>query len=109
MGSDEKLAADDILRLACAGYIFLWNSPIAMTHRGNAAPKVNMKNIIRTVQQQPSKLGACLLDKLERIHGHFPETVPDEAAYRIDDGGTTERDIWELSRALVEAVSEGME
>lgn len=107
MGSDEKLAADDLLRLACAGYAFFCNFPKAMTRRENAAPKVDMENIIRTVRQQPSKLGALLLAKLERIHGHFPETVPDEVAYRIDDGSTTEQDIWKLSWALVSAVCEG--
>ena len=108
MGSDEKLAADDILRLAAAGYVFIWNSAKHISHKKNATPpKVDMENIIRTVKQQPSKLGACLLGKLERIQGHFPDTVPDEIGYRIDEGSTTEQDIWKLSRALVEAVYEG--
>ena len=104
---DEHTAADDILRLACTGYVFLWNSAIDISHRGNAAPKVNMKNIIRTVKRQPAKLAALLVEKLERINGCFPETLPDEVAYRIDDGSTTEGDVWALSRALMEAVYEG--
>lgn len=115
MNPDEKAAAADVMDLAISGYAFDGEKPVKVGKDSTLPiPEIDTFNLRRVIEEKPSVLAALLYDKIEAISGKYPGGVlgklPSNTmgciSYGIDRGLSIKEDIFVLSQALVEAVSE---
>ena len=103
MNTDEKAAADDLLRLAAAGFAYRGNSSVNRVGLTETTPRVDFMNLQRVTEEKPLKLAVLIVKKLHQLGGR----APDEVLPRMGCGDCEGEDIHKLSEALVFAISEG--
>jgi hypothetical protein len=102
MNPDEKTAADDLLRLAAAGFAYRGNSIINLVGLTETTPRVDFMNLQRVIEEKRLKLAVLIVKKLFQLGGGAPDGV----LPRMGCGDCEEEDIYKLSEALVFAISE---
>ena len=102
MNPDEKAAADDLLRLAAAGFAYRGNSIVNLVGLTETTPRVDFMNLQRVIEEKRLKLAVLIVKKLFQLGGG----APDEVLPRMGCGDCEEEDIYKLSEALVFAISE---
>ena len=102
MNPDEKAAADDLLRLAAAGFAYRGNSIVNLVGLTETTPRVDFMNLQRVIEEKRLKLAVLIVKKLFQLGGGAPDGV----LPRMGCGDCEEEDIYRLSEALVFAISE---